>query len=150
MKTKNLAIALLVLATGTAVYADYGNIVPRFEIRNHDVNPIAITLWQLGTMQPEYIVVNNKEIPGKRGSQIAQYTNVDIDTTIPGYLLQITYNNKGKPTRVVYKLAPSQIMYLAWENNALRPQKGTGIFSKTSQSGFDLTNNIVASKIVRQ
>lgn len=143
-------MGLLVAVSFTGINADYGNIIPRFELRNHDTNPIAITLWQLGTMQPDYIVVNNKEIPDKRGSQIAQYTNVDIDTTIPGYLLQITYNNKGKPARVIYKLSPSQIMYLAWENNALRPQKGTGLFSKTSQSGFDLSNNIVASKIVKQ
>lgn len=142
MKLKIFAIIMFAWLSGNCLFADYGMVIPRFEIRNHDTTPIAIMLWQLNTMQPEYVVINNHELPGKQGSRLATYTNYDIDPTVPGYILQVQYNDKGKPRRAIYKLKPSQKFYLAWENGALRPQKGTGIFSKKTQSGFDLSNNV--------
>ncbi|MFZ5954303.1 MAG: hypothetical protein ACOYT8_04370 [Candidatus Dependentiae bacterium] len=148
MKIHKIIITLLALMSCNALLkADYGMIEPRLEIRNHDINPIAITLWQLGTMKPDYILVNNQEISGKKGSKITAYTNYDIDPTVPGYIIQITYSDKGKPRRALYQLSPSRKLFLAWENNSLRPQKGTGIFSKTSQSGFSLENNITQAGI---
>lgn len=148
-----MLIAIISLLSYDYMSASYGMITPRFELRNHDLNPIAITLWQLGEMKPEYVLINNQELAGKKGSVIASHTNYDIDPTVPGYILQITYSDKGKPRRAVYRLAPSSKFYLAWDpstkSNPLRPQKGSGIFSKTTQSGFSLENNITQKGITK-
>ncbi len=147
----NFMLTLISLFSINCLSAIYGTITPRFEFRNHDTNPIAITLWQLGEMRPEYVLINNQELPGKKGSTIASHTNYDIDPSVPGYILQVTYNDKGKPRRAVFQLSPSLKFYLAWDpankSNPLRPQKGSGIFSKTTQSGFILENNITQAGI---
>ncbi len=46
-----------------------------------------------------------------------------------------------------YKIdGTGKTIYVSWEDGSLRPQKGKGIFDKTTQSGLSLKNNIETLK----
>lgn len=126
-----------------------------FELRNHDSRPITITLKHEPTMITQtadplfYLnaddsIIWRTTVNGKKtfGNYPTLATPVDIRE--PLYLI-IEYTNKqGKVTFAYYRFTPNKTVFVAWENQQLRPQKGKG---GATQSGLSLANNVSVADI---
>lgn len=126
-----------------------------FEIRNHDNKPITVTLKHAPTMitqtadplfylNADDTIIWRTVVNGKRtfGSYPTLATPVDINE--PLYLL-IEYTNKQNQSAFAYyRFTPGKTVFVAWENQQLRPQKGKG---GATQSGLSLANNVTTTDI---
>lgn len=127
-----------------------------FEIRNHDPRPITITLKyddvtpiNLGTADPLFMldaynsVIWQTTINGKTGPNYPTLaTPIDIKIST---VLTVTYTDKkGQKAFKRFQFPADKTIFVAWENNTLRPQKGS--FGNT-QSGLSLKNNVRQSDI---
>lgn len=126
-----------------------------FEIRNHDSKPITVTLKYAPTLiiktadpliylNPDDSIIWKTTVNGKKifGSIPTLATPVDIREQL--YLIIEYADKQGNPTFKYYRFAPNKTVFVAWENQQLRPQKGKG---GITQSGFSLANNITLADI---
>lgn len=127
-----------------------------FEIRNHDPRPIIITLKHddatpvaVGTANPLFMlnaddsIIWQTTMNGKTGATYPTLAT-PLDIRISS-VLTVTYTDKnGQQAFKRYQFPAGKTIFVAWENNTLRPQKGS--FGNT-QSGMSLRKNVRSSDI---
>ncbi len=127
-----------------------------FEIRNHDRYPITVSLQQLVAENPDNPndvtpvahILKNITVPAKQGTIIKSLQkNLNIHEGIFGIAIEYTDPITNAAQQKLYIIQPGKTMYVAWENSALRPQKGRGVFQRTTQSGWSLNNNVTPADI---
>ncbi|MFZ5954301.1 MAG: hypothetical protein ACOYT8_04360 [Candidatus Dependentiae bacterium] len=121
-----------------------------FEIRNHDSKPIIITLKPTDTplvnvadplfiLSPRDAIIWKAEIPGKKIFGKVQSLSKRLDITEPLFLTVEYTDKNNKPAFKHYTFAPNKTVFVAWENNELRPQTGK---NGQTQSGLSLNLNV--------
>ncbi|MFZ5954302.1 MAG: hypothetical protein ACOYT8_04365 [Candidatus Dependentiae bacterium] len=127
-----------------------------FEIRNHDRYPITVSLQQLVAENPENPndvtpvahLFKNIVVPAKQGTRIAHFQHpLDIHEGIFGLVVDYTNSRTQQAEQRLYLIQPGKTIFVAWENGSLRPQKGRGVFQRTSQSGWSLNNNVTQNDL---
>ncbi|MFZ5954477.1 MAG: hypothetical protein ACOYT8_05265 [Candidatus Dependentiae bacterium] len=128
-----------------------------FEIRNHERFPIFVRLLQKGyrsidqfdnykqTYEPA-LIGNLTLVNGKTGNAIDSWAS-GFDWSMPTYI-EIAYFKNNKFINQIYAVPAFKTLYVAFENEQLRPQKGKG-FGRFTQSGHPLVENVKAHQIVR-
>ncbi len=86
------------------------------------------------TKEESYGVVRATGLDLKKATKITIYPYKDQEDVYATH-----YVTKGN----------GKTIYVTWENDELRPQKGTGFFNKETQSGLPLKNNVSSSDLKR-
>lgn len=147
----SLMIGNLIIARSWQSQQDVG-----FEIRNHDRYPITVSLQQLvaenpdnpNDLTPVAHILKNITVPAKQGTLIKNLQkNLDIHQGIIGIVIEYTDPLTNTAQQKLYIVQPGKTIYVAWENSSLRPQKGRGVFQRTTQSGWSLNNNVTPADL---
>lgn len=128
-----------------------------FEIRNHERFPIFVRLIQKGRIFIDHL--NNYKqtyepamigeltlVNGKTGSAIDSWAS-GFDWSRPTFI-EIAYFKNDQFKNQIYAVPEQRTLYVAFENEQLRPQKGKG-FGKFTQSGHPLVENVTSREIVK-
>jgi hypothetical protein len=138
----NYALLLLSIISSTVLCLEWKT--PQdigFEIRNHESYPITVSLTDY--FNPKAYAFKDVYLPGKTGKNIASLKKA-LDINNP-YKLTLQYaTNTGYVTKTYLLSGINKTLFVAWENEQLRPQQG--IFGKT-QSGLSLKRNLTKKDI---
>lgn len=153
---KIVTLALLITSSSLMGRAWQSSRDIGFEIRNHDRYPITVSLQQLtlenpedpNSVEPVAHIIKNAVVGGKQGTIIPSLQKaLNINESIIGIVINFTNPATQQQDERLYIVQPGKTIYVAWENQQLRPQKGRGIFQRETQSGWSLANNVTQNDL---
>lgn len=146
MKYQKILIALAVIIVSNSLWGVAGKIWKSpddigFEFKNKGPSDITFSLVQT---KPSARTLVNQHHLSPNGQTFSQ--QLDIQAS---YELQVNYKTKrGTQESRRYRIKPGKTIFITWEDEKIRPQRGTGICpSRVSDSGFNLSRNVTNADV---
>lgn len=112
-----------------------------FEFKNKGPGDISFSL--IKTKPTPSTIVQNQHLSPDNQTFSKQ---LDIQAS---YELHVDYKNKnGNSARKRYRIKPGKTIFITWEDEKIRPQRGKGICpARLSDSGFNLSRNVTNADV---